>query len=74
MAVLIMVKKGFFGELIHGQGGYEHDLRGVLFNDGETAYNSGVEFGEKGFSEAKWRTEHYLKRNGELYPTHAIGP
>lgn len=74
MAVLNMVKKGFFGELVHGQGGYEHDLRGVLFNDGETAYNSGVEFGEKGFSEAKWRTEHYLKRNGELYPTHGIGP
>ena len=58
MAILNMVKKGLFGELIHGQGGYEHDLRGVLFNDGETAYNSGVEYGEKGFSEAKWRTEH----------------
>ena len=74
MAILNMVKKGLFGELIHGQGGYEHDLRGVLFNDGKTAYNSGVEFGEKGFSEAKWRTKHYLNRNGELYPTHGIGP
>ena len=28
MAILNMVKKGMFGELIHGQGGYEHDLRG----------------------------------------------
>ena len=74
MAILNMVKKGMFGELIHGQGGYEHDLRGVLFNDGKTAYNSGVEFGSKGFSEAKWRTNHYLERNGELYPTHGIGP
>jgi hypothetical protein len=74
MAILNMVKKGMFGELIHGQGGYEHDLRGVLFNDGKTAYNSGVEFGAKGFSEAKWRTNHYLERNGELYPTHGIGP
>ena len=74
MAILNMVKKGLFGELIHGQGGYEHDLRGVLFNDGETAYNSGVEYGEKGFSEAKWRTKHYIQRNGELYPTHGIGP
>ena len=74
MAILNMVKKGMFGELIHGQGGYEHDLRGVLFNDGKTAYNSGVEFGVKGFSEAKWRTNHYLERNGELYPTHGIGP
>ena len=74
MAVLNMVKSGMFGELIHGQGGYEHDLRGVLFNDGQSAYNSGVQYGEKGFSEAKWRTNHYLKRNGELYPTHGLGP
>ena len=74
MAILNMVKLGMFGELIHGQGGYEHDLRGVLFNDGETAYNSGVEYGEKGYSESKWRTNHYLKRNGELYPTHGVGP
>ncbi|WP_124642974.1 MULTISPECIES: Gfo/Idh/MocA family protein [Amniculibacterium] len=74
MAILNMVRKGMFGELLHGEGGYKHDLRGVLFNDGKTAYNSGVEFGEKGFSEAQWRTDHYVKRNGELYPTHGLGP
>lgn len=74
MAILNMVRQGLFGELVHGQGGYLHDLRGVLFNDGITPYNSGVEFGEKGFSEAKWRTNHYVKRNGELYPTHGLGP
>lgn len=74
MAIMNMVKTGLFGELIHGQGGYEHDLRGVLFNDGKSAYNSGVEFGEKGMSEAKWRTNHYVNRNGELYPTHGLGP
>lgn len=74
MAILNMVRQGLFGELVHGQGGYLHDLRGVLFNDGVTPYNSGVEFGEKGFSEAKWRTNHYVKRNGELYPTHGLGP
>ncbi|UZT99301.1 Gfo/Idh/MocA family oxidoreductase [Chryseobacterium fluminis] len=74
MAVLNMVRQGLFGDLVHGRGGYQHDLRGVLFNDGITPYNSGVEFGAKGFSEAKWRTEHYVKRNGELYPTHGLGP
>ncbi|MFN0013492.1 MAG: Gfo/Idh/MocA family protein [Saprospiraceae bacterium] len=74
MAVLNMVRKGMFGELVHAQGGYLHDLRGVLFNDGVTPYNSGVEFGNKGFSEAKWRTNHYVNRNGELYPTHGLGP
>ena len=74
MAVLNMVQKGMFGDILHLQGGYEHDLRGVLFNDGVTAYNSGVEFGNKGLSEAKWRTNHYVNRNGELYPTHGLGP
>lgn len=74
MAVLNMVRKGMFGELLHVQGGYEHDLRGVKLNDGITAYNSGVEFGEKGFSEAAWRTQHSIDRNGELYPTHGLGP
>jgi hypothetical protein len=74
MAVFNMVKKGMFGELLHLQGGYQHDLRRVLFNDGVTAQGSGVEFGEKGFSEAKWRTLQHAKRNGELYPTHGLGP
>lgn len=74
MAVLNMVQKNLFGEILHLQGGYQHDLRGVLFNDGNTAYNSGAEFGEKAFSEAKWRTGHYVNRNGENYPTHGLGP
>jgi predicted dehydrogenase len=74
MAVLNMVRKNMFGELLHGQGGYQHDLRGVKLNDGVTAYNSGVEFGEQGYSEAKWRTRHSVARNGELYPTHGLGP
>lgn len=74
MAVMNMVRQGIFGELVHMQAGYQHDLRGVKFNDGKTPYNSGVEFGEKAFSEAKWRTNHSVHRNGDLYPTHGIGP
>lgn len=74
MAVLNMVRQGVFGELIHLQGGYQHDLRGVKFNDGKTPYDSGAEFGEKGYSEARWRTQHSVDRNGDLYPTHGIGP
>ena len=72
MAVLNMVRKDMFGELLHMQGGYEHDLREVKFNGGRD--KDGVEFGAKAFSEAKWRTEHSVKRNGELYPTHGLGP
>jgi predicted dehydrogenase len=74
MAVLNMVRQGLFGELIHLQGGYQHDLRNVKFNDGIHPYGHGVEFGEKGFSEARWRTNHSVHRNGDLYPTHGVGP
>lgn len=74
MAILNMVRQGLFGELIHLQGGYQHDLRAVKFNDGVHMYGHGVEFGEKAFSEAHWRTEHSVRRNGDLYPTHGIGP
>lgn len=75
MAVLNMVRKGMFGELLHGTGGYQHDLRSVLFNSGTNGKNGdGAEFGEKAFSEARWRTNHYKNRNGELYPTHGLGP
>jgi len=74
MAILNMVRKGLFGELVHLQGGYQHDLREVKFNDGTNPYGGGVEFGEKGFSEAAWRTNHSLHRDGDLYPTHGIGP
>lgn len=75
MAIMNMVRKNMFGELIHAQGGYLHDLRPVLFNDGKTGSSKeGVEFGANAFSEAKWRTQHYVDRNGELYPTHGLGP
>ena len=66
--------QGLFGELVHLQCGYQHDLRHVKFNDGKQPYGGGVEFGEKGFSEARWRTLHSVKRNGDLYPTHGVGP
>jgi predicted dehydrogenase len=74
MAVLNMVRQNMFGEIVHLQGGYQHDLREVKFNDGNKPYGGGAEFGEKGFSEAQWRTHHSVNRNGDLYPTHGIGP
>ena len=74
MAVLNMVRQNVFGELLHFRCGYQHDLRFVKFNDGITPYGKGVEFGEKGISESKWRTQHSLLRNGDVYPTHGVGP
>jgi len=74
MAVLNMVRQGLFGEMIHLQGGYQHDLREVKFNDGVKPYGGGCEMGEQGWTEARWRTAHSIHRNGDLYPTHGIGP
>ena len=74
MAVMNMVRKDVFGELVHFRCGYQHDLRFVKFNDGKTAYGKGAEFGAQGISESAWRTEHSLKRNADVYPTHGLGP
>lgn len=74
MAVLNMVRQGVFGEMLHYRCGYQHDLRAVKFNNGKQPYGGGVEFGKNATSEAQWRTQHSLKRNADLYPTHGVGP
>ncbi|MBC7615633.1 MAG: Gfo/Idh/MocA family oxidoreductase [Pedobacter sp.] len=74
MAVLNMVRQNLFGELIHLEGGYQHDLREVLFNDGKNYYGGGVEYGPKALSEAQWRTQFNIDQDGDLYPTHGAGP
>ncbi len=74
MAVLNMVRQGLFGELIHLEGGYQHNLRTVLFNDGKHVYGHGVEFGPNALSEAQWRTQFNIDRNADIYPTHGAGP
>ena len=59
MMVFNMVRQGLFGEIIHGECGYLHDLREVKFE----AANEGL-----------WRRAHSIARNGNLYPTHGLGP
>jgi hypothetical protein len=61
MMILNMVRQGLLGELLHAECGYLHDLRALKFD-----------FESKG--EALWRTAHSIKRNGNLYPTHGLGP
>lgn len=72
MAVLNMQRQGLFGEMIHLEGGYQHNLRGVLFTD----HNGGIGplYGPEAFSEAQWRTQFNIERNGDIYPTHGAGP
>lgn len=67
MAVLKMVRDGLFGELLHCRCGYQHDLTPYLFDD-NASYGPGTG------SVSSWRTEHYEHRDGDLYPTHGIGP
>ena len=59
LMTLNMVRKGLLGELVHGECGYLHDLRGVKFSPG---------------GEGLWRRAHAMKRDGNLYPTHGLGP
>jgi len=59
LALLNMVKKGVFGEVVHARCGYLHDLRGIKFNNG-------VEYGPKSFSEAQWRTNYSEKVNADV--------
>lgn len=74
LAVLNMVRENVFGELVHFRCGYQHDLREVKFNNGKQPYGGGVEFGENAISEARWRTQHSISRNADVYPTHGVGP
>lgn len=74
LAVLNMIRQGMFGEMTYAHCGYQHDLRDIKFNDGKHYAGGGVEFGAKGYAEARWRTQHSVDRNGDLYPTHGLGP
>jgi predicted dehydrogenase len=57
--VLRMIHDGKFGDLLYGEGAYLHDLRAGLFAD---------------HGEGLWRRAEHTMRNGNLYPTHGLGP
>ena len=57
--ILNLARGGVFGELTHGECAYLHDLRSVLFTLD---------------SEGDWRRDYHEKLNGNLYPTHGLGP
>ena len=59
LTIFNMVKQGLFGELVHAEGGYQHDLRDEICNGRENRH---------------YRLANYSNRNGEVYPTHELGP
>ena len=56
LAVLNMIRKGLFGDIVHAETGYIHDLRFVKFSP----------------DEEPWRLQHSIDRNGNLYPDHPM--
>lgn len=59
MMVFNMARQGLFGEILHAECGYLHDLRAIKFEDDH---------------EGLWRRAHALHRRGNFYPTHGLGP
>jgi len=57
---LNMCRKGVIGKLLHAEAAYIHELRFQMSQE------------ERGTG--SWRTHHYANGNGNLYPTHGLGP
>ena len=57
---LNLCRQGKIGEILHAEAAYIHELR---FQMEEQERGTG-----------SWRTPHYANRNGNLYPTHGLGP
>ncbi|MEQ9218165.1 MAG: Gfo/Idh/MocA family oxidoreductase [Cyclobacteriaceae bacterium] len=57
--ILKMVQEGIFGTLTYAEAAYIHHMTAGLFDD---------KYYEK------WRIGHHLTTNGNLYPTHGLGP
>ncbi|MBB5439015.1 putative dehydrogenase [Pedobacter sp. AK017] len=59
LLTLNMARQGFFGEIVHAEGAYLHDLLDENFS--KTQY------------QGMWRLKDNYK-SGNLYPTHGLGP
>lgn len=59
LLTLNMARQGLFGDIVHGEGSYIHDLRFLNFD-------------KNGYADM-WRLKEN-QRNGNLYPTHGLGP
>ena len=63
LCVLNMAQQGLFGEIIHTEGSYLHDLRDrIATND------------DGGRKWSNWQVEFMNNHNGNPYPTHGLGP
>jgi len=82
LATLNMAQQGIFGEIVHVEGAYIHDLRSLNFNN----RTSQRESYEPGIGQTKqkrpgltgywdfWRKKYNIEHTGNAYPTHGLGP
>jgi hypothetical protein len=68
LLTLNMARQGLFGDIIHGEGAYIHNLMGYNFKKPLDDKQS------DGAYTGMWRLKENATRNGSLYPTHGLGP
>ncbi|UOG77459.1 Gfo/Idh/MocA family oxidoreductase (plasmid) [Hymenobacter tibetensis] len=61
LLTLNMARQGYFGEIVHAEGAYIHGLLDLNLDKA------------KGYQDM-WRLKENMTRNGNLYPTHGLGP
>ena len=59
LAVLNMIRKGLFGEIVHCHCAHSHNCINWYFD---------------AQGNPRWSGKHLLKRNADQYPTHSLGP
>jgi len=67
LMTLNMTRQGYFGDLVHGEAAYIHTLMGMNF-----AKPKDDQQVDNGYTDM-WRLRENM-RNGNLYPTHGLGP
>jgi len=60
LLTLNLARNGFFGDIVHTEGAYIHEIGESLFFRGKP--------------DRSWRLKENMSRNGGLYPTHGLGP
>jgi hypothetical protein len=68
LLTLNMARQGMFGDIVHGEGAYIHNLMGLNFKKPLDDKQS------DGAYTGMWRLKENASRNGNLYPTHGLGP
>lgn len=63
LMTLNMAQRGLFGEIMHVEGAYIHDLRSMYFaEESEGGYHN------------HWGKRYSIEHTGNPYPTHGLGP